>query len=429
MSLRPRRARIALLALALAGCAPAPAVDAAPADAVAAPDGPRWYRGNTHAHTLWSDGDDFPESVARRYRDAGYDFLAITDHNTVADDAARWWRVPGDGPGRWAYDAARARGDALEERRAGDTTWVRLRTRAEYRAAVERPGFVLVPGEEVTQYRDGRGAHVNALNVAGLVPEQDGATLVETIARDVAFVQGMAAGARRPMLAVLNHPNFLWSQTAEDVLALPRLRAVEVYNGHPLVHSRGDALHAGVEYQWDVVLARRALRGEPPLWGLATDDAHDYHRTGPERRNLGRGWVMVRAGALDPDSLVAAMARGDFHASTGVRLRDVRREGRVLVVEIAAEPGVAYVTQFIGARPGVDTVGVAVADSTGRALTRRYDATVGAVLAEVRGGVARYTMRGDELYVRARVTSSTPKANPSFDGEMEMAWTQPVYPR
>ena len=144
---------------------------------------------------------------------------------------------------------------------------------------------------------------------------------------------------------------------------------------------------------------------------------------------MGRGWVMVRAGALDPDSLAAAMARGDFHASTGVRLRDVRREGDALIVEIATEPGVEYVTRFVGARPGVDTVGVAVTDSTGRALTRRYDATVGAVLAEVRGGVARYTMRGDELYVRARVTSSKPKANPSFAGEMEMAWTQPVYPR
>jgi hypothetical protein len=422
-------APLALAALALAAVALACAPSAAP-DVRPAADGPRWYRGNTHAHTLWSDGDDFPESVARRYRDAGYDFLAITDHNTVAADGQRWWRVPGDGPGRWAYDAARARGDSLEERRSGDTTWVRLRTLAAYRAAVEVPGrFVLVPGEEVTQYLDGRGAHVNALNVAGLVPEQPGATTVRMIERDVAFVDGMAAGARRPMLAVLNHPNFLWSQTAEDILRLPRLRAFEVYNGHPLVHSQGDALHAGTERQWDVVLARRALRGEPPLWGMATDDAHDYHRSGPERRNPGRGWVMVRAGALDPDSLTAAMARGDFHASTGVRLHDVRQEGDALVVEIAVEPGVAYVTTFVGARRGVDTVGVAVSDSTGRALTRRYDATVGAVLAEVRGGVARYVMRGDELYVRARVTSSKPKANPSFAGEMEMAWTQPVYPR
>lgn len=39
----------------------------------------QWYRGNLHTHTLWSDGDDFPEMVALWYRDQGYHFLAISD--------------------------------------------------------------------------------------------------------------------------------------------------------------------------------------------------------------------------------------------------------------------------------------------------------------------------------------------------------------
>jgi hypothetical protein len=53
---------------------------------------------------------------------------------------------------------------------------------------------------------------------------------------------------------------------------------------------------------------------------------------------------------------------------------------------------------------------------------------VGTVLSEQRGTTATYVMRGDEIYVRARVTSSKPKANFSYPGEMEMAWTQPVRP-
>ena len=40
----------------------------------------KWYKGNTHAHSTRSDGRLAPEAVARLYRDAGYDFLAITDH-------------------------------------------------------------------------------------------------------------------------------------------------------------------------------------------------------------------------------------------------------------------------------------------------------------------------------------------------------------
>src|SRR5688572_23053990 len=43
----------------------------------------RWWKGNLHTHTLWSDGDDYPEMVAAWYKDQGYNFLALSDHNIV----------------------------------------------------------------------------------------------------------------------------------------------------------------------------------------------------------------------------------------------------------------------------------------------------------------------------------------------------------
>jgi hypothetical protein len=137
---------------------------------------------------------------------------------------------------------------------------------------------------------------------------------------------------------------------------------------------------------------------------------------------------MVRAARLDADSLMAAMKRGDFYASTGVELLDLRREGARLSLAVSAEPGASYTIQFVGTRAGYDTTSVAVHDSTGRPLTRRYSPAIGEVLAEVKGSAATYTMRGDELYVRARVVSSRPKSNESYPGEVEMAWTQPVRP-
>jgi len=48
------------------------------------------------------------------------------------------------------------------------------------------------------------------------------------------------------------------------------------------------------------------------------------------------------------------------------------------------------------------------------------------VLKESKGSAAEYTFTGDELYVRATVTSSKLKHDPHFIGELEMAWTQPV---
>ena len=115
----PRAAALAALALTLTAatlaCRPG---SVAPGGG----DGARWWKGNTHTHRLWSDGDDFPEMVAEWYKGHGYHFLAITDHNTLAD-AERWWRVPAAGIGREAYEKYRARFGA---RVASDVAGARL---------------------------------------------------------------------------------------------------------------------------------------------------------------------------------------------------------------------------------------------------------------------------------------------------------------
>jgi predicted metal-dependent phosphoesterase TrpH len=50
-------------------------------------------KGNLHAHTTFSDGRWPVEDVVARYRELGYSFLAITDHeDRVQDDY--WFRIP-----------------------------------------------------------------------------------------------------------------------------------------------------------------------------------------------------------------------------------------------------------------------------------------------------------------------------------------------
>ncbi|MCJ7625623.1 MAG: hypothetical protein MUO76_19190, partial [Anaerolineaceae bacterium] len=39
-----------------------------------------WYKGNTHMHSLASDGGKTIEELALVYKNAGYDFLCLTDH-------------------------------------------------------------------------------------------------------------------------------------------------------------------------------------------------------------------------------------------------------------------------------------------------------------------------------------------------------------
>jgi hypothetical protein len=52
-----------------------------------------WYKGNTHAHTVASDGELRWDEVLTLYALFGYDFLVITDHNTT------WFRGGGGGGG------------------------------------------------------------------------------------------------------------------------------------------------------------------------------------------------------------------------------------------------------------------------------------------------------------------------------------------
>jgi hypothetical protein len=137
---------------------------------------------------------------------------------------------------------------------------------------------------------------------------------------------------------------------------------------------------------------------------------------------------MVRVRELSARAIVEAMEAGDFYASTGVRLKNVRREGHELSLDIDAEPGVTYKTEFLGTLEGFDPTSAPGPRPTNSiyAVTRRYSEQIGAVLAVAEGPRASYKLEGDELYVRARVTSSKPKPNAFGTNETERAWTQPL---
>ncbi len=45
----------------------------------------RWYRGNLHTHTSNSDGRLSPQEAVDWYRQQGYDFLSLTDHDCLTE--------------------------------------------------------------------------------------------------------------------------------------------------------------------------------------------------------------------------------------------------------------------------------------------------------------------------------------------------------
>ncbi len=297
-----------------------------------------WYKGNTHTHTLNSDGDSTPDEVVRWYREQGYRFLVLTDHNFLTSV------------------------DGLNALHGAD----------------ER--FLVIRGEEVTDRFGEKSIHVNGLEPVRLVPPQGGASVVETIQRNVDAIRA-ARGVPH-----INHPNFRWSITAEELKQIRNNRLLEIFNGHPLVNNQGGGGVPGMEEVWDAILSSGQL-----VFGIAVDDAHTFKQ--PWDRNAarpGQGWVVVRAERLAPASILAALERGDFYASTGVELSDYQVSDAGMTLTIKEDGWSKYRVQFIGRG--------------------------GRLLYETVANPATYRFRGAEGYVRARV----------LDSNGRLAWTQPA---
>lgn len=299
----------------------------------------RWYKGNTHTHTVNSDGDSTPDEVARWYREHGYDFLVLTDHNFLT-----------------SVDGLNALYGAQEQ-------------------------FIVIKGEEVTDQFNRKPIHINGLDVERAVEPQGGQSVTETIQRNVDAIRG-ARGVPH-----VNHPNFGWAITTDDLKQVRNDKLFEIFNGHPYVNNLGGGGLPGLEEMWDILLSHGKQ-----LYGIAVDDAHVFKR--PWDRTAarpGQGWVMVRAENLSAAAILAALERGDFYASTGVELADYQASQQSITITVKEVKSSRYRIRFIGSE--------------------------GRLLQEVASGMATYRVRGDETYVRAKVIES----NGSF------AWTQPVF--
>lgn len=303
-----------------------------------APPAAQWFKGNTHTHTTESDGDSSPVDVTRWYRERDYNFLVLSDHNvhTPIEELSATFAVPGR--------------------------------------------FMLMRGEEVTNSFEGKSIHVNGLDTKTRIGRQTGASILDILQKSVDAIRAQSG------VPHINHPNFTWALTAEQLQRVKNNKLFEVYSGHPMVNSFGGGGVPGLEAAWDSILSNGVL-----LYGIAVDDAHNFKQ--PWRSDLslpGRGWIVVRAMRLEPRSILEAMERGDFYASTGVVLDDLQVTRTAMTVTVRKTTFAKYRIQFIGRH--------------------------GAVLAESLDSPATYTFRGDEGYVRAKVIESN-----GF-----VAWVQPT---
>ena len=240
--------------------------DVAPRETMIAA-GPRWYAGDLHTHSMHSDGRarassgaDTPAPPFRVFEaaaQAGLDFVALTDHNTVS----HWLDV-----------------DRLQ------------------------PYFdrtLLLHGRELTTYRGHATVigerHFNEFRLAA--PTASPSALLRTIAADRGFVS-------------INHPTLRddescmgcgWNVVDDDVL--DEVQGVEVLNG-----DGRDAQVSGWTF-W----ARLLNRGFH-LTAVAGSDNHTVDD--PRNRSVGVPATMVYATALSEDALIAGLRGGRVYVRT-----------------------------------------------------------------------------------------------------------------
>ncbi|HEY5922780.1 MAG TPA: CehA/McbA family metallohydrolase [Kofleriaceae bacterium] len=282
------------------------ATTAGDAAAVAAPDPDAvWLRGTTHVHAAPSGDSSEPvDSVIRWYEQHQYDFIVLTDHNRVTpvETQQRLIVIPG------------------------------------IELTFNRKGCE-PPGDESTQCR----IHVNALGVTakvdGKLEWSDYKEPQRVKLYERAFVKAQELGAA---VVQLNHPQYYWGMTVDVLFAIAdRVPLIEIANQQFTRWNVGDVNHPSVEKLWDAAL----LRGHK-MWGVATDDAHDYQADGGGKYPAGGGWVMVKA-RRDPNAILAALAAGQFYSSTGVTLSRAERVGDELVVDVAPGTTNQYAITFI----------------------------------------------------------------------------------
>ncbi|WP_041633106.1 PHP domain-containing protein [Maribacter sp. HTCC2170] len=367
----------------------------------------QWFKGNLHTHSYWSDGDEFPEPIFDWYKSQNYHFLALTDHNTLAE-GDKWIEIKEDSVYQNAFkkylDTYGA--DWVEYKIDSGKTLVKLKTYTEYKSKFEEPGkFLAIQSEEITDSFDGKPLHMNATNLEYKIDPSGGGNVAEVLQNNLDQVLKQRKETGTLMFPHVNHPNFGYGVALEDMISLKGERFFEVYNGHPMVHNMGDSVHISTEIMWDLINISYLRDKKPIMFGLATDDSHHYHRKGSEWSNAGRGWVMVQADTLSAKSLITAMESGDFYASTGVELQKIDAVARELSIEVIPETNVTYTLDFIGCMKG---------DSESK------------VLKSIKGNSGNYKMPDDLLFVRCKVTSSKKQDNPIEDIIYEMAWTQPI---
>lgn len=315
----------------------------------------QWYKGNLHCHTTISDGSLTPEEVVALYKDNGYSFLAISDHNVYTDFGSTF-----NSDDFVILPAVEASAALFDKKGSANC----LKTHHIHGIAAPDLNEVhrgLKPLKHMEEFPE-----------RIYTGQWDGAAAAQQLADDL---------KDRGCITIYNHP--IWSRVRDhEFTETQGLTAVEIYNYNTVNES-------GTGYDttyWDVM-----LRAGKKIWAVASDDNHN---AGYFPDSCG-GYIVVKSPRLSREDITQAIVQGNYYSSNGPKIYDWGIHDSVVYVTCSPVERVNFIAgNYVGA-------GATVLSEDG---TDRVD-------------YALLRLRGDETYVRVEcidASGHTAWSNPIF---------------
>ena len=251
----------------------------------------KYFKGNLHTHSHISDGVLSPQEMIGMYRDRGYDFLCMTDHNIIAnhqqESSENFLLLTG-----------------LEVNLNNLDDHPKYRKTYHILLISKDPNSLWQP-VAAPRFRPKAAAYEDLVQAEPMA-----------CSYEVSNVNAMIARAKEQgFLVAYCHPE--WSgQSYPDYADLQGVWAMEIRNN--------DCALGGMDMNNSWVYQDMLEQGKN-VFPLATDDAHK-----PE--HVGGGWIRVGAEKLEYGCVMEALERGDFYASSGPEIHSLTLEDDFLKI-------------------------------------------------------------------------------------------------
>lgn len=268
------------------------------------------FKANLHTHSNLSDGKLPPEQLAELYRGHGYQVLSITDHEFFVDHS-----------GLNREDFLMLTGYELQL--VDETEHPRkFNQRCCHLGIISKD-----PHHFKHVYFNPESYDLLRLcKIPEAIPQMESVGKrpgIKEYGTDV-IAEVVRTCVENNMLVAFNHPSWSLENDYDSYRYLDGVYAMEIYNN--------DSYLTGVD-EYNPAVYDRMLRDGVRAGCIAADDTHASYPLGDPRCDLFGGWTMILADELTYDSVISALERRDFYASTGPEIKELYYEDGLVHVK------------------------------------------------------------------------------------------------